>query len=95
MQETASGEALLKQLILTSGDCAKLMPDGSPDEVSSCTRFAVSSAIWHSSRSRHLETLSLHGLAPPGRDIIYACARTSSRSETGTWEIRKDLIVNR
>ena len=26
------GEAALKQMALTSADCAKLMPDGSPDE---------------------------------------------------------------
>lgn len=33
VQETTSAAAALKQLVLTSGDCAKLMPDGSPDEV--------------------------------------------------------------
>lgn len=32
MQESDTSEAGLQQLLLTAGDCAKLMPDGSPAE---------------------------------------------------------------
>ena len=41
MQETKSTETELKLLLLTAGDCAKLMPDGSPDEARRSAEFQV------------------------------------------------------
>ncbi len=61
VQETTSAEAALKQLVLTSGDCAKLMPDGSPDEVRQpCHERWPGSGVCFGVGTRAAETLQEH-----------------------------------